>query len=162
MAEREKELPRGFVLSGRYEVLQRLGEGSFSAVYRVHDRSLDTECAVKILHRWASVDPKLVERFKREVLFSRRIVHPGCCQVFDFAETGTSAMLVMELVPGWTCDELILRRGPLPLAAAGSLITQAGAALAVLHRNDIVHRDIKAENLMITPQGRLKVLDLGM
>jgi tRNA A-37 threonylcarbamoyl transferase component Bud32 len=162
MTDRQKELPRGTVLGGRYEVIQKLGEGSFSAVYRVRDKSLDVECAIKVLHMWASFDPKLLERFKREVLYSRRIVHEGCCQVFDFAEYEDVAVLAMELVAGWTLDTLVDKLGPVPLEAAYSLIAQAASSVAVLHKNDIIHRDIKAENMMVTREGRLKILDLGL
>jgi serine/threonine-protein kinase len=162
MSTGSRDLPAGTVLGGRYVVGEKLGRGAFSSVYRGLDRILQTQCALKILHRWATAEPALVERFKREVVLSRRVRHEGCCRVYDFVELEGYAVLTMELVEGWTFEALLDRVGVMPLPAALGLAFQAAAVVAGLHRGGVVHRDLKATNLMVQRDGSVKVLDLGL
>jgi eukaryotic-like serine/threonine-protein kinase len=162
MSATAKDLPPGTVLGGRYEIRGKLGSGAFSSVYRARDRTLDTDVAVKLLHRWASAEPALVERFKREVVLSRRVRHEGCCRVYDFVELDGQAMLTMELIEGWTLEEVLDRLGLLPLQAGLALAAGAAGVVAGLHQSGVVHRDVKETNLMLRRQGRLVVLDFGL
>lgn len=162
MAAHANEIPPGAILGRRYEVQAKLGQGAFSTVYRALDRSLDTPCALKVLHEHATTERSVLERFKREVILSRSVRHEGCCRVDDFLEMDGYAVLTMEYVDGWTLEELLDRIKTVPLGAACSLAAQASSALAALHRHGIIHRDVKARNLMVDRDGRLKLLDLGL
>jgi serine/threonine protein kinase len=157
-----RELVPGTVLDGRYEILGKLGMGTFSSVYRARDLMLGAEYALKVLRNMDGADAEALTRFKREALLSQRVAHEDCCRVYDFVTANGLSILKMELVSGWTLAQLISKLRPVPLPVALSLSVQSAAAVGALHRQGVVHRDIKASNLMVTRQGRIKVMDLGV
>jgi serine/threonine-protein kinase len=157
-----RELAPGTVLDGRYEIQARLGTGTFSSVYQARDRLLGTDYALKVLRNMGGADEESLTRFKREALLSQRIGHEDCCRVYDFLSIDGLSVLKMELVNGWTLAQLLTRLRPIPMPLALSLSVQSCAAVGVLHRQSVIHRDLKASNLMVTRSGRIKVMDLGV
>ena len=158
---RIEDLQPGALVAKRYQVLEKIAEGSSSVVLRVLDLKAGRECALKLLQGWEKLGGQLLERLRRELVLGQRVDHPGCCRLFELAEADGVAFLTLELVRGLRLDTLLERAGPLPLPAALSMAAQAAAAVAALHEQGIVHRDIKAQNLIVGDSGRLKLLDLG-
>lgn len=130
-------------------------------VYRAYDERLDRPVAVKIIPPEQSEDPHRRERLRREARASARLSHPSIIQIYDFVQTDEVDAIVMELVEGEPLAEL-LRRGPLDLARGLMIARQVAEALAEAHSKGIVHRDLKAENVIVTLSGHAKVLDFGI
>ncbi|MFJ3277953.1 serine/threonine-protein kinase [Streptomyces halstedii] len=158
----------GQVLTGRYEVRRRLGQGGMGEVWEAYDRSLRRPVAVKLILALAGANVGACEardRFFREARLTAQLQHPGIVTVHDLGETSIAdqltPFLVMELVRGEGLDAR-LRGGPMPLGSAARWGEQICRALAVAHRAGIVHRDIKPSNIMITPQDRVVLLDFGI
>jgi tetratricopeptide (TPR) repeat protein len=145
---------------GPYRLEERLGAGGMGVVYRAYDERLDRWVAVKLLapHR---IDAVRRERLRREARASARLNHPAIVQVFDFVHTDEIDGIVMELVEGESLFDLLLR-GPLELSRGLTLARDIAEALAEAHSKDIVHRDLKSENVIVTPAGHAKVLDFGI
>lgn len=158
MSRRVPLAPGAFL--GRYEILALAGEGGMGDVYRAVDTSLERVVALKRV-RGGRLDDPLQERFRREALALAQLNHPGICQVYELAETEQGTFIVMEWVEGETLADR-LGRGPLPWREAAELVRQAAEALAAAHAKGLVHRDLKPTNLMITPEGQVKVLDFGL
>jgi eukaryotic-like serine/threonine-protein kinase len=152
----------GTVLDDRYAVGELLGRGGMAEVYLATDRVLDRQVAVKVLGGWLAHDGTFVERFRREALASARISHPALVAVFDAGSEDGMSYIVMELVPGETLAEVIAREGRLPPDQATRIGASVAEALAVAHAAGIVHRDVKPANVMLTPDGRTKLMDLGI
>src|SRR5918996_4400979 len=152
----------GKVLAGRYAVGELLGRGGMAEVYLATDRVLDRPVAVKILGGWLASDGSFVERFRREALAAARISHPGLVAVYDAGTEDDVQYIVMELIPGETLADVLRREGPLPADRARGIAARVGEALAVAHAAGIVHRDVKPANVMITPDGGSKLMDLGI
>ena len=152
----------GTVLAGRYAVDELLGRGGMAEVYGATDRVLDRPVAVKVLGSWLANDGSFVERFRREALAAARISHPGLVAVYDAGSEGDLHFIVMELVPGATLAEVVRHEGPFPADRATMVAARVGDALAVAHAAGIVHRDVKPANVMLTPDGRVKLMDLGI
>lgn len=152
----EGALPR----VGPYRLEERLGAGGMGVVYRAYDERLDRWVAVKLLppHR---IDSVRRERLRREARASARLNHPAIVQVFDFVHTDEIDGIVMELVEGESLFDLLLR-GPLDLSRGMKIARDIAEALAEAHSKDIVHRDLKSENVIVTPAGHAKVLDFGI
>ncbi len=146
---------------GSYEVLGPLGAGGMGEVYRARDRKLGREVAIKILPEAFAQDAMRLTRFDREARMLASVNHPALAAIYGLEEAGAIRYIVMELVPGETLSET-LARGPLPLRDALSAARQIAEALEAAHERGIVHRDLKPSNIKITPQGRVKVLDLGL
>ncbi|WP_344273225.1 serine/threonine-protein kinase [Actinomadura napierensis] len=152
----------GLVLNDRYRLLERLATGGMGEVWRARDESLGRPVAVKLLRLELGADVSARGRFESEARFAAGLAHGGIAQVFDFGEQHGRTFLVMELVPGEPLDEILARDGGLPVEAVLDLLAQAGRALAVAHEAGIVHRDVKPANLMVSPDGTLKVTDFGI
>src|SRR5262245_3173678 len=146
---------------GSYEVLGPLGAGGMGEVYRALDRKLGREVAVKILPAAFSQDPARLVRFDREARMLASVNHPSLAAIYGLEQEGSLRYIVMELVPGETLSEM-LSRGPLPLRETLSIARQIAEALEAAHDKGIVHRDLKPANVKVTPEGRVKVLDLGL
>ena len=144
---------------GRYEVVDRLGEGGMGVVYLATDPLLRRTVAVKIL---PGHDDELRERFAREARSVASLRHQNVVTIFDIGEDDGQPFLAMEFIDGESMAELIRRRAPLSIERRLQLIIELCAGLGYAHRNGIVHRDIKPGNLMITTEGTLKVLDFGL
>jgi Flp pilus assembly protein TadD/TolB-like protein len=146
---------------GTYEILGPLGSGGMGEVYRAHDRKLGREVAIKVLTEAFASDPSRVARFEREARMLAAVNHPGIAAIYGAEEDGDFRYIVMELVPGETLSEK-LAAGPLPIPEALSLASQIAEALSVAHEKNVIHRDLKPANIKVTPEGRVKVLDLGL
>jgi tetratricopeptide (TPR) repeat protein/TolB-like protein len=146
---------------GSYEVLGPLGAGGMGEVYRARDRKLGREVAIKILPEGFAQDAMRLTRFDREARMLASVNHPALAAIYGLEEAGSIRYIVMELVPGETLSET-LARGPLPLREALAAALQIAEGLEAAHEKGIVHRDLKPSNIKITPEGRVKVLDLGL
>jgi serine/threonine-protein kinase len=146
---------------GSYEVLGPLGVGGMGEVYRARDRKLGREVAIKVLPEAFAQDAMRLTRFDREARMLAAVNHPALAAIYGLEESGSIRYIVMELVPGETLSET-LARGPLPLRDALAAARQIAEGLEAAHERGIVHRDLKPSNIKITPQGRVKVLDLGL
>ena len=147
---------------GHYLIETRLGAGGMGEVFRAFDESLERPVAIKVLPRAIEGHPEARARMLREARAASALVHPAIVTVHEVDEHDGQTILVMELVSGETFSHLLHRRGKLPPAEAISLVRQVGAALDFAHKAGFVHRDIKCSNLMLTPDGRVKVLDFGL
>ncbi|HKC23618.1 MAG TPA: bifunctional serine/threonine-protein kinase/formylglycine-generating enzyme family protein, partial [Thermoanaerobaculia bacterium] len=145
----------------RFEVLELLGAGGFGEVYRARDQRLHRTVALKILPDSFAKDAERRERFRREAEAASALNHPGICTVHDLVEVDGRLVLVMELVPGRTLHEE-LAGGALAEERARDLALQLLDALGEAHRAGIVHRDVKASNVLVTPGGRAKLVDFGL
>ena len=154
----------GTVIAGRYELSRRLGIGGMSTVQLALDRRLERHVAVKLLAEHLADDPSFVSRFRREALAAARLVHPNVVQVFDFGfdEAAHQHFIVMEHVPGRSCAELLREHGHLDVDEAVEIVAQACRGLDYAHRNGVVHRDVKPGNLLVTPEGVVKLADFGI
>jgi len=145
---------------GSYRIEERLGKGGMGAVYRAFDEALQRPLAIKRLLPDAS-DPTKALRFRREARVAARLNHPAIVHIYDIVETGEGDWIVMELVEGKTLDRM-LREGMPSLARTVQLVREIADGLAEAHAQGIVHRDLKASNVMVTPAGRAKILDFGL
>ncbi|MFL6128275.1 MAG: protein kinase domain-containing protein, partial [Mycobacteriales bacterium] len=156
----------GTVLDGRYRVDRMLARGGMSTVYAGTDLRLDRWVAVKVMAPALAHDPAFTDRFVREARTAARLSHPHAVAVFDQGAEDTRAgrvvFLVMELVPGGTLRDVLRQRGRLRPDEAVSLLEPVLAALAGAHRAGLVHRDVKPENVLIAPDGTVKVVDFGL
>ena len=146
---------------GPYEMLSSLGVGGMGEVYRAKDTKLDREVAIKVLPELFSRDPERVLRFQREAKILASLNHPSIAAIYGFEEVDEKSFLVMELVEGNTLGER-LEVGPIPLKEALSIGGQMSEALEAAHERGIIHRDLKPANVIITPEGKVKVLDFGL
>ena len=146
---------------GQYRVLARLGEGGMGEVYRAHDPHLDRTVALKALPRAMAQDPERLRRFEAEAKAASSLNHPHILVVHDFGEAEGSLFIVTEFVEGETLRAR-LDRGPIPIGEAVGIAVQVADALAAAHARAIVHRDVKPENIMLRPDGHVKVLDFGL
>jgi WD40 repeat protein len=146
----------------RYRVLGLLGSGGMGAVYWAEHRLMERPVALKVIARDLLDDPAAVERFRREVKAAARLSHAHIVQAYDADQAGDLHFLVMEYVEGTDLARLVAERGPLPVARACDYVRQAALGLQHAFEHGMVHRDIKPQNLMLTPQGQVKVLDFGL
>lgn len=144
-----------------YEILSPLGAGGMGEVYRAKDTKLGREVALKILSEDLATNGEMRARFVREAQAVAALSHPNILSIFDFGQSGTVTYAVMELLEGETLRER-LEGGRLPRRKAIEYAVQAAQGLAAAHEKGIVHRDVKPENLFITGDGRLKILDFGL
>ncbi len=146
---------------GRYEILDRLGVGGMSEVYRARDLELGREVAVKGLPEAWGEDPERVERFEREAQLLAALRHPNIAVIHGLERDGTKSFLVLELIPGESLADR-LARGPLPFSEARPIFLQIAQALEAAHEKGIIHRDLKPANAQIQPDGTVKLLDFGL
>jgi eukaryotic-like serine/threonine-protein kinase len=152
----------GELIGGRYELGRQLGAGGMARVYLGHDRLLDREVAVKVLSEPYASDPQFVERFRREASAAAGLNHPNIVAVYDRGEADGSYYIVMEYLSGPDLKQVIRRRAPLPALQAIDYGQQILAALGAAHRRDVVHRDVKPQNVLVAEDGHLKVTDFGI
>ncbi|MCL2424518.1 MAG: protein kinase, partial [Micrococcales bacterium] len=150
------------VLGGRYEVGALLGTGGMAEVYAAKDRRLGRAVAVKVLRPDLANDESVRARFQREAHSAASLNHPAIVGVHDTGDDTSEPFIVMELVPGHTLRETIRAGEPLELDQALRITCDILTALEFAHQGGIVHRDIKPGNIMITPDGTVKVMDFGI
>ena len=151
----------GALFAGRYRIIRRLGQGGMARVFLASDESQHREVAIKVLADRHADDPHFIERFQREARAAARLNHPNIVQVYDQSQGGM-AYIVQEYVEGETLKDLIRREAPLDPRRAISIALQILAALRVAHQQGVIHRDVKPQNILIQPDGKLKVADFGI
>jgi len=149
-------------LSQRYEILAEAGHGSMGNVYKARDRETREIVALKLLKPEIASDQTMVERFKNELLFARKITHKNVCRVHEFNRIGPIAYTSMEFVEGESLRSVLNRFGGLPPRKAMDITNQICSGLKEAHAQGIVHRDLKPENVMIDSQGNVKIMDFGI
>ncbi|MFT7837288.1 PASTA domain-containing protein [Saccharothrix sp. BKS2] len=152
----------GGLLEQRYRVGALVARGGMSAVYRGVDTRLERDVAIKVMDPRFSADPQFVARFEREARAAAKLHHPGVVQVHDQGVDEDRVFLVMELVEGGTLRDLMVDRGRLDVPLALTVLEKVLAPLAAAHRADLVHRDVKPENVLIGRGGAVKVADFGL
>ncbi len=157
------KLRPGAVFAGRYDVKEILGAGGMGVVYRAFDRELQEPVAIKTLRAEAMAGGNVaLERFKQEIKLARRIAHRNVVRTYDLGEVGGTYYLTMEFVEGTSLKQLISARGKLPIPVTLTIGKQLCRALEVAHAEGVIHRDIKPQNMVVEPNGFLKVMDFGI
>lgn len=152
----------GTLLNNRYQLLERLGAGGMSDVYRARDLMLERSVAIKVLHENYSNDKEFQQRFRQEARAAANLSHPNIVTVHDFGLDHSQLFLVMEHIPGRDLKTILRQRGRYSVDEAIPLMVQACAGIGYAHRAGLVHCDIKPHNMIVTPDGRLKVTDFGI
>ncbi|HVC06245.1 MAG TPA: protein kinase [Solirubrobacterales bacterium] len=152
----------GTVFSGRYRLEAKLGSGGMSTVYLARDETLDRAVAVKVMHREMSEQPEQLERFRQEARAVAKLSHPNVVSVIDAGEDGGYPYIVFEYVQGETLKQRIARVGPLDTQEAIAYAIETARGLTVAHARNMVHRDIKPQNILIDAEGRAKLTDFGI
>ncbi len=156
----------GATIDGKYRIDSQIGAGGMATVYRATRLLIGDQVAVKILHAEQFRDSQAPERFRREAQAAARLKHPNAVTIYDFGVSNDSQVyLVMELVEGKSLRSIIKQQGPFLPSAAAEIITQAAAALDEAHRQNIVHRDVKPDNIIVSSVAsgiKVKVLDFGI
>lgn len=153
---------QGVHFGGRYELQSRIAIGGMGEVWEATDHVIGRTVAIKILKDEYMGDPGFLERFRAEARHAALVNHEGIASVFDYGEENGSAYLVMELVPGEALSTIIEREGTLSADKTLDIVAQTASALQAAHAAGLVHRDIKPGNLLITPDGRVKITDFGI
>ncbi len=153
----------GYRFAGRYDILSVLGKGGMGSVYRALDRELDDEVALKVLTPEAfEQGTAAIQMLKQEIRLARKITHPNVVRTHDLGEADGVRFLTMEYAPGTTLKELVDRKGALALAPGIQISKQLCRGLAAVHEAGILHRDIKPHNIMVLPNGVVKLMDFGI
>ena len=153
---------QGVSFGGRYELQSRIAIGGMGEVWEATDHVIGRSVAIKILKDEYMGDPGFLERFRAEARHAALVNHEGIASVFDYGEEQGSAFLVMELVPGEALSTILERDGALNADKTLDIVAQTASALQAAHAAGLVHRDIKPGNLLITPDGRVKITDFGI
>ncbi len=146
----------------RYELLEELGRGGMGVVYRAIDRSLDETVALKLLRRELAGDPEVARRFRSEIKFARRVSHPNVCRIHDYGEDKGLLYISMEFVDGENLKSVVRARGALSRDEAYDVALQVAAGLEAIHKEGVIHRDLKTTNLMRDAMGRVRIMDFGI
>ncbi|WP_374946855.1 serine/threonine-protein kinase, partial [Agreia sp.] len=152
----------GLTFGGRYELSSRIAIGGMGEVWQATDLVIGRTVAIKILKDEYLGDPGFLERFRAEARHAALVNHEGIANVFDYGEEEGSAYLVMELVPGEALSTILEREHVLATDRVLDIVAQTASALQAAHAAGLVHRDIKPGNLLITPDGRVKITDFGI
>ncbi len=152
----------GRLIANRYEIIQNVGNGGMATVYRAKDNVLNRFVAVKILRDEFTTDEEFIKRFRSEAQAVASLNHPNIVGVYDVGNEGNLYYIVMELVQGKTLKEVIAEEGKLSWKWSINVAIQIASALETAHKNNIVHRDIKPHNIIITEEGVAKVTDFGI
>ena len=150
------------VLAGRYELLEKIGEGGMSVVYKARCRILKRFVAIKILKPEFIKDSKFTESFRREAQAAAGLTHPNIVNIYDVGREGNIHYIVMELIEGRVLSDIIKEGGPIEYHRAIEITKQIAGALGFAHKNNIIHRDVKPHNILITTTGIAKIADFGI
>jgi serine/threonine protein kinase/tetratricopeptide (TPR) repeat protein len=157
-----KELTRGTLFARRFEVIEELGKGGMGKVYRVFDKKVEEEVALKLVKPEIAADREVIDRFRNELKLSRKISHRNVSRMYDLGDEEGTYYITMEYVPGEDLKSFIHRSRQLNTGTAVSIARQVAEGLAEAHRLGIVHRDLKPSNIMIDKEGSAKIMDFGI
>jgi serine/threonine-protein kinase len=157
-----RERLEGITIKRRYKILKKLGSGGMASVYLAKDLVTKKDVAVKILHPQYAEDKEVLERFYREIQVCKDLDHPNIVKVLDHGKEDDYVFMVMEYVSGKDLKKIIEEKGPIPVDWAVEIIKQVAYALSYANSKNIVHRDIKPQNIMITNDGKVKLMDFGI
>ena len=155
-------LEKGRFINNRYEILSRVGAGGMSDVYKAKDHKLNRNVAIKVLKAEYSKDKNFVSKFRVEAQSAASLIHPNIVNVYDVGEDEGLYYIVMELIEGITLKSYIEKKGQLSVKETISIAIQIANGIECAHNNQIVHRDIKPQNIMISREGKVKVTDFGI
>lgn len=155
-------MDEGILLNDRYQLIDKLGSGGMADVFRARDLMLDRYVAIKVLRKDYSINPEFQNHFKMEARSAANLSHPNIVTVHDFGFADNMLFIVMEFIPGKDLKQLIRERGRFNLEQGIPLMIQACAGLGYAHRAGLVHCDVKPHNMLVSPDGRLKVTDFGI
>src|SRR5947199_5446380 len=150
------------VLGERYQLQVPIGRGGMATIYRGRDLRMDRVVAIKVLHDADSTDPKFVTRFQREAKAASALQHPNIVQVYDYGQTDGNYFIVMELVEGTDLRRYLRSRGVLAIDRAVIITHDIALGLGAAHRRQIVHRDVKPQNILVGRDGSIKLTDFGI
>jgi len=157
-----KELTRGTIFADRYEVIEEMGTGGMGNIYRVEDRKINEEVALKLIKPEIAADKKTIARFKNELKYARKISHRNVCRMYDLSEEEGTHFITMEYVPGENLRNMIRMTRQLSVGTAINIAKQVCDGLAEAHRLGVIHRDLKPQNIMIDKGGNARILDFGV
>src|SRR5450432_3630476 len=152
----------GTLLSARYQVLRILGQGGMGAVYQARDQELDRIIALKVIRPELAANPSILARFKQELILSRNITHKNVIRIFDLGEADGIKFITMEYVEGEDLRTILRRKGKFHSKEAVTVMQQICRALEAAHAEGVIHRDLKPQNVMRDPHGRVVVMDFGL
>ncbi len=155
-------LEPGATLTKRYQIIQILGEGGMGAVYKARDIELDREVALKVIRPELASDPEILQRFKQELILARQVSDRNVIRIFDLGEAEKIKFITMEYVEGASLHAILQQRSKLEAAEAVDIMEQVASGLAAVHREGVIHRDLKPGNIMRDKQGRVVVMDFGL
>lgn len=158
----EKDFRKYKLISKRYRIIKKIASGGMADIFLGDDLKLNRKVAVKILSANYAGDRNFVARFKSEAQILARLSHPNIVQVYDWGEFNGSYFICMEYVEGESLKEIIEKRGPLPPETIADYAIQISSALLTAHKNNLIHRDIKPQNILVTPEEKVKVTDFGI
>ena len=158
----EQESKKNKIISKRYKIIKKVASGGMADVFLGTDLKLDRKIAIKILSASNARDKNFVARFKNEAQTLARLNHPNIVQVHDWGEFDDSYFICMEYIEGNSLKEIIERKGTLPPRTVVNYAVQICNALLMAHKNNLIHRDIKPQNILVTTEGKVKVTDLGI
>jgi len=158
----EEKLTRGSIFAGRYEIIEELGEGGMGKVYRVEDKKIHEEVALKLIRTEIAADKRTIERFSNELKYARRIAHRSVCKMYDLGEEGKTHYITMEYVPGENLRNMIRMMGQMSTGQVISIGKQVCEGLVEAHRLGVIHRDLKSSNIMIDRHGQPRIMDFGI
>jgi len=158
----QSSLGVGGVLAGRYEIMKLLGEGGMGAVYKARDIELDRLVAIKVIRPELAGHPSVLQRFKQELILARKITHRNVIRIYDLGVADGFRFITMEYVEGKDLSSLLEERPRYETGEAVAILRQICAALQAAHAEGVVHRDLKPQNIMIEPSGRVCVMDFGL
>ena len=152
----------GMMIGNRYEILEKIGTGGMSDVYKSKDHKLNRYVAVKVLKQEFSENANFVSKFQVEAQAAAGLAHPNVVNVYDVGEENDVYYIVMELVEGITLKKYIEKKARLSVKEAISIAIQVSMGIEAAHNNHIIHRDIKPQNIIISKEGKVKVTDFGI
>jgi len=152
----------GDILCERYEILKQLGEGGMGTVYQAMDRELDRVIALKTIRPDLAANPTILRRFKQEILLARQITHHNVIRIFDLGVAGALRFITMEFVEGEDLNSRLRRHGKLAPGEAVGIMRQICEGLQAAHAEDVIHRDLKPQNILLDREGHVRIMDFGL
>jgi serine/threonine protein kinase/Tfp pilus assembly protein PilF len=158
----KEELTTGSTFANRYQIIEEIGKGGMGRVYKVQDTKIKEKIALKLIKPEIAKDKRTIERFSNELRLARKIRHKNVCQMFDLGEERGTQFITMEYVSGEDLRNSIRRFGQLPIGKSIAIVKQICEGLAEAHRQGVVHRDLKSNNIMIDDDGNVRIMDFGI